>query len=680
MTDTIAMRRTDGRTAQPGFRRGILRTGTAMMAVLAASAAHAQCTNPTASSSGSFQNFNFGNSLLPTSSVVSGVQSLVSVLTTQNTAFLTQTSGFIGAPANPPAEIQGGGAWVRGIGGTFDTNTPGNYSTFPNAPNVIGPGQSGSCNVRTFQDYAGFQTGADISRLNINGFNIHGGVTMGYTESSIRTNGSFRADFQTPFVGIYGAITKGGFFADGQVRWDFFQGLLNDPSNTLTNQRLDARSLSLTGNVGYQIPFDDGFFVEPSAGAVYAQVKVDRLQTGGLFFVQAANNPNTLLTLPNTTKISDFDSILARASIRVGKNFIVDGYALQPFFTATVINEFGAPVRSIVSTNFDAFGTALGAPGALAPFDQAARLNTYRIGTYGQFSVGIAGQILNTGWLGYVRGDYRTGDRVEGYGISGGLRYQFNPETAARALITKGDAPIIAPLEGPVNWTGFSIGASAGGLWSQTRQVTDPLVDLFVPGPLNRADPHAAGVYAGGQVGVDYQFDRIVVGVAGDGGWTNARGGSGCNAGFGGNVYSCQTNIDDLYMATARVGYAMERSLFYVKGGGAFAHTVDRKVDNFANQQLIFGFSLTNSTVRDFAAGWTGGGGFEFAITKNISAKAEYMHFELDRKNYLRGTPTNLAIASAEHVGDIVKVGVNYRFTFEPPVVAPPPRAVIAKY
>ena len=109
----------------------------------------------------------------------------------------------------------------------------------------------------------------------------------------------------------------------------------------------------------------------------------------------------------------------------------------------------------------------------------------------------------------------------------------------------------------------------------------------------------------------------------------------------------------------------MNNVLFYLTGGFAYG-----------SGRISFG-GLTESQLH---AGWTVGGGFEFAITKNISAKAEYMHFELDRKNYLRGTPTNLAIASAEHVGDIVKVGVNYRFTFEPPVVAPPPRAVIAKY
>ncbi|WP_238181825.1 autotransporter domain-containing protein [Methylobacterium trifolii] len=655
-------------------RRVLLRSGTAMLLVMTASAVHAQCVTPP-NGSGVVGGLpaTFG---LPINSTVSGVQSLVAVLTTQNTAFLTQTSGFIGAPANPAPGQQGGGVWVRGVGGTFDTSTPGAYlrDASPTTPVAAG----GSCNVRTYQDYSGFQTGADIARLNIDGANIHGGVTMGYTESAVRSNGTFRADFQTPFVGIYAAITKGGFFADGQVRWDFYQGLLNDPNNTLSNQRLDARSLSITGNVGQQFPLADGWFVEPSAGAVYSEVKVDTLQTGGALFL--LNSPS--FAAPTSVKVQDFDSILARASLRVGKNVIVGGYALQPFFTASVINEFGGAVRSILQTGVDpVLGTGTGsAPGFYTPLEQSGRLSTYRIGTYGQFSAGIAGQVLNTGWLGYVRGDYRTGERVEGWGISGGLRYQFNPEGAPRALISKDGAPSFVPsLDGPMVWSGFSLGGSVGGLWSQTRQTQA----AFFLDDVQTVNPHAAGVYAGGQIGADYQFGSLVVGIAGDAGWTNARGGRSCGTGGGGFVYSCETNTDSLYMATARIGYALDRTLFYAKGGAAFADTSERQRNNFNSQPLyiLTTGQFPNSAVSTFSTGWTVGAGFEFAITKNWTAKAEYMHYELDAKRYANfPSQANQAFLSSQNTGDLVKVGVNYRFTLDVPPPVAPARAVIAKY
>ena len=672
MTSRQTALRAAGATQRLSSRKAILRCGTALVAVLSATAAHAQCAGLTAGNASNVTGLpGYG---LPINSTVSGVQSLVAVLTTQNTAFLTQTSGFIGAPANPAPGQQGGGVWARGVGGTFDTNTPGAYvrDAAPTSPVAIG----GTCNVRTFQDYAGFQAGADIARLNIDGGNLHIGATVGYTESSVRSNGSFRADFQTPFLGIYGAYTKGGFFADGQVRWDFYQGLLNDPNNTLANQRLDARSLSITGNIGQQFPLADGWFVEPSAGVVYSEVKVDPLQTGGAIFL--LNSPS--FAAPTRAQIQDFDSLLGRASLRVGKNVVVGGYALQPFFTASVINEFGAPVRTSLATNIDGVlgfvgQTAFG-PGVNA--EQTGRISTYRIGTYGQFSVGVAGQILNTGWLGYVRGDYRTGDRVEGWGISGGLRYQFNPEAVARPLVTKGDAPIIAPLEGPVNWSGLSIGGSVGGLWSKTRQVEA----AFFLNDIQTVYPHGAGVYAGGQIGADYQFNNFVVGVAGDAGWTNARGGRACSPSAGGYVYSCETNVDTLYMATARVGYALDRTLFYVKGGAAFADTRETQKSNFNGQPLFIlnTNQFPNSTVSALSTGWTLGAGFEFAITKNWTAKAEYMHYELEGRSYAFPTTANQAFLASQNKGDIVKVGVNYRFTFDPPVAVAPARAVIAKY
>ena len=642
------------------MRKAALYGSSAVAILAAASAAQAQCVDPGLGGT----NARF-NPLVPVGSTVSGVQSLVSVLTTQNTAFLTQTSGFVGAPANPSPYLNGGGVWARGVGGTFDTSTPGSYSI---GPNVFAGPQSGSCNVRTFQDYAGFQAGADVARLNIDGYNLHGGVTVGYTESSIRSNGPFRADFQTPFVGLYGAVTKGSFFADGQVRWDFYQGLLNDVTNTLTNQRLDARSTSFTANVGYQFSMEDGWFVEPSAGAVYSEVKVDRLQIGGPFF--QLGNPNGF-GAPNSVKVRDFDSLLGRASLRIGKNLLVDGYALQPFITASVINEFAGSVKTDIATNLDSFGSAFGFPGLFAPYDSQGTLRSGRIGTYGQFSAGVAGQIVNTGWLGYLRGDYRTGDRVEGWGLSAGLRYQFNPELAARPLITKGDAPALVPvLDGPVNWAGFSLGGSVGGLWDRSRQFVD-LTSGF-------AIPHAAGVYAGGQVGYDLQYGNVVVGVAGDAGFTNARGGRGCTPGARGNFLNCQTNVEDLLMATVRLGYAWDRTLYYVKGGGAFANVRERAKDNFAGQTLFDGSFVPGSLADSSVAGWTVGAGFEYALTRNWSAKAEYMHYEMEKSKFTL-SPTNVTIVQAQHSGDLVKVGVNYRFAADPvpvPVAAP----VVRKY
>ena len=67
------------------------------------------------------------------------------------------------------------------------------------------------------------QIGADVARLNVNGWNLYAGSEVGYLGLSTRDTtppglnppASFRDDLQFPFVGIYGAATHGGFFVDG---------------------------------------------------------------------------------------------------------------------------------------------------------------------------------------------------------------------------------------------------------------------------------------------------------------------------------------------------------------------------------------------------------------------------------------------------------------------------------
>ena len=63
------------------------------------------------------------------------------------------------------------------------------------------------------------------------------------------TSLGFRSDtnFEVPFAGVYIAFTKGGFFADGQVRADFYQNEVSDSANGLFGQQFDGRGVAVTG-------------------------------------------------------------------------------------------------------------------------------------------------------------------------------------------------------------------------------------------------------------------------------------------------------------------------------------------------------------------------------------------------------------------------------------------------
>jgi hypothetical protein len=78
---------------------------------------------------------------------------------------------------------------------------------------------------------------------------------------------------------------------------------------------------------------------------------------------------------------------------------------------------------------------------------------------------------------------------------------------------------------------------------------------------------HDLDSFIGGvQAGCDYQFGGLVVGVAGDYGWGDASGSHPSAREFGVTYHS---RIESLASVTGRVGYAWDRFLGYVKGGGA---------------------------------------------------------------------------------------------------------------
>jgi outer membrane immunogenic protein len=110
------------------------------------------------------------------------------------------------------------------------------------------------------------------------------------------------------------------------------------------------------------------------------------------------------------------------------------------------------------------------------------------------------------------------------------------------------------------NWTGFYIGINGGGAFG-TSNWTDP-----IDGPTGNFN--TSGYLIGGTVGANYQIGSWVLGVEGDGDWTNLSGttfNASC-AGFG-----CTTQSNWLATIRGRAGWAWDRVLFYGTAGGALA-------------------------------------------------------------------------------------------------------------
>lgn len=602
------------------------------------------------------------------------INTLVSAINVANTAFLTQSTAFIGSPANPDPWQLGGGVWARGIGGQTDFHST-STSTYTFGGNQVGGNIA--CNTTTKLNFAGVQVGADTAELNIDGWNIHGGSTLGYmgaNANDFATSGHFNDTLEMPFVGLYGAVTKGGLFLDGQVRWNYYQNTLTDPTNGLFNQNVDARGVSVNGNIGYNYSLPDNWFIEPSAGFIWSETWVDPFHTAGAFLFQPPVGGAVSQPVPGAISVNSISSVIGRASLRVGTSFNAQDWVLQPFATVSGFREFeGDNTASLVTNQYllTAINPALTFTctfrGAGVPCVTTGRLSATNIGNYGQFGLGAVAVLPNTGFLAYVRGDYRTGDHIEGWSMNGGIRYQLNP---SHPVITGRSADVpAAPILAAYNWTGFYLGPQLGVDWGYTNWT-------FIDG--TKSYPQFAGILPGGQVGYNYQYGKWVFGIEGDAGWTNAHGARPCGP-LNAFLINCEINVDALYTVTGRVGYVFpDKLLWYAKGGLAIGEVqAQGRCDTaaFATQLLATGGTLNpgcpSQGSKNTAVGWTVGGGTELALTENWSVKGETSYFNLGSSHYSFGAlagptgalPVTLTPANVSRSGWISTIGLNYRFT-----------------
>jgi outer membrane immunogenic protein len=195
-----------------------------------------------------------------------------------------------------------------------------------------------------------------------------------------------------------------------------------------------------------------------------------------------------------------------------------------------------------------------------------------------------------------------------------------------------GRAPAYAPA--PLyNWSGFYLGLNAGGAWgtSSWDSAAAPTGDFDVSGGM-----------IGATLGYNWQFGQWVVGVESDIDWTNIRGSTTVNCPLG-----CTTSNNWFGTIRGRVGYSWDRFLPYFTAGGAFG-------DIEASTPHGPGSSSTE-------VGWVIGAGVEFALTREWTAKIEYLYADLGSFD----CGTRCGSAPPDNINfntSILRGGVNFRF------------------
>ena len=197
------------------------------------------------------------------------------------------------------------------------------------------------------------------------------------------------------------------------------------------------------------------------------------------------------------------------------------------------------------------------------------------------------------------------------------------------------DMPVYKAAPLPVwTWAGAYFGGHAGGGWGRTSAWTSDfncavgnLCDT--PGTQN-----LGGWVVGGQAGARWQWGALVLGIEGTLAAADIRGNdpATCTPGVntcigipGGFDVHHDTKLQALYTATASIGWAFNRTLWYVKGGWAGGEVRRQSSDVLgpAPATTFFGGHTRHAT------GWTDGTGIEYLVLQNLSLGIEYDYFRL---------------------------------------------------
>lgn len=294
--------------------------------------------------------------------------------------------------------------------------------------------------------------------------------------------------------------------------------------------------------------------------------------------------------------------------------------------------------------------------------------------------------------------------RYDGYIFRLGLNYHFGAPQDQPTAVVKG--PDQAP--GPV-WNGFYAGLNAGYAWGVGSMASNNAAtgrtdfDQHFSGggtPIYLALATAeniagqsktapSGYVGGGQVGYNAQLNRGLLGLEADlqGLGANGQGGYVNQSNFVtttppapfATLESRVNNaaaIDWMGTVRARGGLFLRPDLLaYATGGLAYGGTSS---NTFIDQQwsgtpigALMKTSGSTGVAQKLTAGYALGGGLEWLFSRNLSAKAEYIYYDLGVVSY-NGSPsmtTALGLSNSalpntrvHYDGQMVRFGLNYHF------------------
>ncbi|QIB32754.1 outer membrane protein [Ancylobacter pratisalsi] len=194
-----------------------------------------------------------------------------------------------------------------------------------------------------------------------------------------------------------------------------------------------------------------------------------------------------------------------------------------------------------------------------------------------------------------------------------GLAALISAPAAAADLGYPAPEPVAYAAAMPFTWTGFYLGANAGYGWGTADW-----------------SPDTDGFVGGIQAGYNWQGSGpLVLGFEADLQYSN--------------VESSVFTLDYFGTLRARAGFAVDQFLIYGTGGFAYG----------GGTYEVGGLSDDKTHT-----GWTLGFGGEYAVSNNVTLRAEYLYLDM-------GSETYNTISGPLDVGlttNMLRAGVNYKF------------------
>ena len=418
------------------------------------------------------------------------------------------------------------------------------------------------------------------------------------------------------------------------------------------------------GQAGYGFQFRNGFVLGLEGDFQWSDIKSSYQGE------RIANAPGLFANVDAVTGINWFGTVRGRVGYSLGRllPYVTGGLAYASI-TSQGAPLLGANVLAIGSNTGTTTGWAMGAGAEFSLSRNLSARSEYLFVSLPGVGGPASGVALPTATaIAGASGSYPFGTHI----IRGGLNYRFTGMPGAEAVaeyepLLKGDIVRFLDAMPARDWSGLYVGVNAGyggdvfsqqGVLFAPASGSNPAVGLAT-----YASDRTGGFVGGGQVGYNYQFYKhFVLGVETDAQWSGITGqheSTAVERPYAVVSLDNRVGLDWFGTTRVRAGFARGDSLSYVSAGAAYGQVSLNGVD--------YAGGVFNTGLSTFRAGWSIGTGTEYAITPDLSLRADYLYLSMGGVSGATSgvlfdlTPAAGSFSSSRVTNNVLRVGLNWK-------------------